>query len=98
MIKKQDNIELYFWILALFLLKIDNPDTENISFCLFKFIGFDACIGCGIGRSLAYILDCRIWDSWNTHILGIPILLILLSHIFKLLRNIKIKNRPFYTQ
>lgn len=78
--------ELMAWILGLgYLAFFVNPDVPNFSFCLLKWMGIDACWGCGVGRSIAYLFDGNIPQSLKTHPMGIFATLILFYRIFELL-------------
>jgi hypothetical protein len=90
-------VEAIFWSAALILLAFNNPITDqHFSFCIFKILGFKYCPGCGIGRSISFLLRGDIRASFNLHPLGIPAFLILtyriidLSYIF--FNNFKTHN------
>jgi hypothetical protein len=70
--------EPLIWIsglLALYLLPF-GADTGTI--CLFHWLGFNTCPGCGLGRSIHHALHGELQQSLSTHYLGIPVLLALL--------------------
>ena len=78
------NIEALIWILGLIYLYFVNTDS-HYSFCIFKNLGIDFCPGCGLGRSIHYIMHFQIMKSLDTHPLGLFALIILLNRIFTLL-------------
>ncbi len=81
---KNLNIEALIWILGLIYLFFVNTDS-HYSFCLFKYLGIDFCPGCGLGRSIHYLMHFEILKSIHTHPLGIFAFIILLHRIFILL-------------
>ena len=72
------------WSLGLIFLFFIDPTRETITFCLFKWAGFNSCMGCGIGRSIHYALHLQLGQSLNTHFFGIPATVILIYRVFKL--------------
>ena len=76
------NIEIFLWSFALLFLVFINPDTpQPFSFCLFHNLGIEFCPGCGLGRSISYFLHGNVVQSFNTHIVGIPAVCILIHRI-----------------
>lgn len=85
----RQHFELLFWISALLLLGLfTNPyESEgHFSLCLFKFMGFERCSGCGIGHSISFFLQGNPQASWQAHFMGIPAIAIIGYRIFVLLR------------
>jgi hypothetical protein len=79
-------IEPLVWIAAFVFLAIHNPYTQGeFSFCPLKALGFRYCPGCGLGRSISFLLHGDIFASFHTHILGVPATIILLLRTFTLL-------------
>ncbi|MCU4177205.1 DUF2752 domain-containing protein [Carboxylicivirga sp. N1Y90] len=84
---KKRHLEAYFWLLAIVLLAFTNPELDShFSLCLLKNLGFDFCPGCGLGHSIAFIFRGRFAESWHTHPLAIPALLLLLYRSYSLLK------------
>jgi hypothetical protein len=84
------NMELLFWVTALVLLGVfTNPYSSegHFSLCLFKFMGFERCSGCGIGHAISFLLQGDLKASWNAHFMGIPAVLIIGYRIFSLSRK-----------
>jgi len=77
--------ELSFWIAALLLLALMNPETDkHYSFCIFKFIGIKFCPGCGLGHSISYIFHGDLRESFAAHPLGIFAVVVIAFRIYKL--------------
>lgn len=81
------------WVMAIILLAISNPAGDHFSLCILKMSGFDFCPGCGLGHSIGWLFRLQFEKSIDTHLLGIPALLIIIYRIFQLL--IQSKNN-FY--
>jgi hypothetical protein len=60
-----------------------NASEEANSFCIFKFIGFKSCMGCGIGHSIHHALHFEFRESIEDHLMGIPATLGIFYLIFK---------------
>jgi len=82
------NLELLFWVTALVYLFFINPVGTHFTFCPIKNLGFNFCPGCGLGHSIHYAMTLNIRESFSHHPLGFFALLVLLSRIFKLIRNL----------
>ena len=75
-----------------------NTEGAHFTLCPIKNLGFDFCPGCGIGHSIHYAMTLNIRESFLHHPLGFFALLILLTRIFKLIKNlIKTQNYEFKT-
>jgi hypothetical protein len=75
------NLEALIWILGLvYLFFVDT--NSHYSFCIFKNLGIDFCPGCGLGRSIHYLMHFEIVKSVNTHPLGIFAFVVLVNRIF----------------
>ena len=87
MIRVKKYIELSFWIAALILLAMLDPNQEgHSSLCIFHFIGIHFCPGCGLGRSIAYFFQGELIRSFQSHPFGIPAVFILFHRIYTLIR------------
>ncbi len=84
-IKKYFSFELFFWIIALIFLAMIDPAQPHFSFCLFNRLGFSWCPGCGIGRSVAYLLHGAVAPSLKTHWLGTFALFMIVYRILQLI-------------
>jgi hypothetical protein len=96
----QAPLEAVFWSAGLIALAFYYPmEDQHVSFCLFKYLGFNFCPGCGLGRSISYLLHGDILSSLQSHPLGFIALLILLHRIFQLTRNFirnHLINKTYY--
>lgn len=78
--------EVLFWTSALIYLAMINPLAQQaISLCPLHTLGFEHCPGCGLGRSVSFLLHGNIVESFSSHWFGIPALLIILHRIATLL-------------
>jgi hypothetical protein len=70
---------------ALILLAFMNPSSSvHHSLCIFKFMGFEFCPGCGIGHSINYLLHGDLSNSFRAHPLGVFALSVILYRIYQL--------------
>ncbi|KAB2908356.1 MAG: DUF2752 domain-containing protein [Ignavibacteriales bacterium] len=90
--------EALIWIGALIYLALYNPVQEaSFSFCVLDNLGFEHCPGCGLGRSVSFLLHGDFQASWEAHKLGIFALIVLLFRsgqlIYQHINNQKQKSR-----
>jgi hypothetical protein len=82
------NSELLIWSFALlYLVIIDPSHRAELSICPIHQMGFSWCPGCGLGRSLSFLLHGSIAASFETHWLGIPASIIIVYRSITLLVN-----------
>jgi hypothetical protein len=67
------------WLMVLVVLFF--MDMNGPSLCLFRWLGFHSCPGCGLGHSMHEALHGNWMSSVEYHILGLPAILLLLIHI-----------------
>lgn len=67
---KKIPLELIFWLTAIISLAISDPSLPHYSLCVFRFLGWQHCPGCGLGHAIAYLLRGDIVKSWHSHPLG----------------------------
>jgi len=80
-------VEALFWIAALiFLAFIEPAESTHFTLCPFSAMGIDFCPGCGLGRSVSYILHGDIATSLMLHPLGIFALIILTTRVISLIK------------
>lgn len=80
-------LEGFIWLTALVCLAFFvNPNEMHFSFCPLSNAGFDHCPGCGLGRSISLLLNGKILQSIETHILAIPAILFLFVRIISLIK------------
>ncbi len=82
------NLELMVWVVSLLWLAFFvNPDQHEWSICPLKNMGFEHCPGCGLGRSVSYLMHGDIVASFHCHPLGAFALLMLVYRIIQLIRD-----------
>jgi hypothetical protein len=84
-------LEGFIWIAALlYLAFFVNPYSTHFTICPLSNLGFEHCPGCGLGNSIALIFRGKFSLSFDTHILGIPALLIILHRVYSIINfNLK---------
>lgn len=80
----QQYFELTIWIAALTVLFFMKIDTHSPSLCLFRFLGFQHCPGCGLGHAISAALHLHFAASLQYHPLGIVAIIIILNRIKQL--------------
>ena len=81
------NIELIVWIAALLYLGIGNFEQgSQFSFCPLHNLGIHFCPGCGIGRSISFLLHGNFLQSIHTHWLGPLAFVIICMRLIQLIR------------
>jgi hypothetical protein len=82
--------ELSVWVLGLVFLGLMNPSSEgHFSICLFKWLGFSFCPGCGLGHSISWLFRGEIRQSLHAHPLGVFALTVLMHRIYVLIYHLK---------
>ncbi len=85
---KRAHLEAFFWLSAIIALALTNPAKEgHASLCLIKNTGLGFCPGCGLGHAISWLFRGEVIESFRSHPLGIPAVLILLVRSIKLLKN-----------
>lgn len=70
--------EAAFWVTALAALAIADPNADrHFSLCPLKSLGLNFCPGCNIGHAITFFLHGNVQQSWSTHWLGIPAVVVL---------------------
>ena len=78
-------LEAMVWILGLMLLALYDPfQQEHMTLCFFNNLGFTYCPGCGLGRSVSFLMHGHVMKSLEAHFLGIPAVIMLTFRIFQL--------------
>ncbi|HSD63389.1 MAG TPA: DUF2752 domain-containing protein [Ignavibacteriaceae bacterium] len=99
--------EALIWTSGLMILAFIKTDsTSHFTICPLKIIGLDFCPGCGLGKSIHYLLHLELEQSFNAHPLGIFALGVLFHRIYELtgdsFKHIKIylstKREKIYDQ
>jgi hypothetical protein len=85
---KRVPVELLFWVGALTLLFLLDPKgPQSLDLCLFRFIGFDSCPGCGLGRSISFLMHGEPMLSLSAHVLGPFAFVVISSRVFTLTKQ-----------
>ena len=77
--------ELAVWAGSLLWLGLAEVESAHYSVCIFGAMGLPHCPGCGLGHGISHLLHGRLAESWASHPLTIPALLILLNRMRQLL-------------
>lgn len=100
--RRRARLEAIFWIAGLVAVALPDPSGDPwLRACLFdrvgEWIGWPFCPGCGLGRSVAWLVRGDLAASFAMHPLGLPAAAILLTHAANLLRSSR-PLRPFTVQ
>lgn len=80
-------VEGFIWIAALiYFTFFVNPFETHFTICPLSNLGFEHCPGCGLGNSITLFFHGYFIESFNTHILGIPALLIIIHRIYSIIK------------
>lgn len=79
------HFELLFWIAALIVFFFLPVEKSESSLCVFSWMGFGQCPGCGIGHAIHYALRLNLSASFAHHPMGIPGVIIIFIRIKQLL-------------
>ena len=91
------NPEALIWITGLIILALINVEgSSHFTVCPFNNLGIDFCPGCGLGKSIHYLLNMKIDQSLNAHPLGIFAFAVLSRRIFQLFKESIIKQKTNY--
>jgi hypothetical protein len=71
------------WTIALVFLYAMDSDSVSSSLCLFRFMGFENCPGCGLGHAIREALHLNFSKSVEAHIMGIPAAFTLIFFIIR---------------
>ncbi len=75
--KKYDGMwEAAFWLSGFIFLALIDPSGAHLSICPLHYLEV-YCPGCGLGRSISYLLHGEVLASFQTHPLGVVATLIL---------------------
>ena len=79
-------LELIIWMSALLFLAFTASGSSHSSLCPLDNFGFKWCPGCGLGRSLRFLLHGEFSLSFDNHWFGIPAFIILFHRIVQLFK------------
>ncbi|MFA8450643.1 MAG: DUF2752 domain-containing protein [Bacteroidales bacterium] len=81
------NLELLFWIAAIFILAANDPRRYDNTLCLYTWITGNSCWGCGIGRSISWIFRGEFSKSFDTHAFGFLAIIAIVIRIAMIFKN-----------
>jgi hypothetical protein len=73
--------EITIWVMGLMGLFFFGHNNEAPSLCIFHSLGISGCLGCGLGHAVHDAMHFRFPHSIDHHLLGIPVLCVLLYRI-----------------
>jgi len=80
-------LEGFIWIAAIFYFAFFvNPFETHFTICPLANMGFEHCPGCGLGNSISLLLNGYFTESFNTHVLGIPAIVIIFHRIYTIIK------------
>ena len=79
------DLELIFLIASLVALAISDPEKEHFDLCIFHWLGFNYCPGCGLGHSISWFFRGEFLNAFESHFFGIPAVFIILHRIIQLI-------------
>lgn len=85
--------ELIVWVGGLLWLGLTDAEGAHYSVCAFRAVGLPHCPGCGLGHGISHLLHGRLAESWASHPLTVPALLILLNRIWYLVKFIPLTKQ-----
>ncbi len=80
-------IEALIWLAAIVALAMTGADETHFTICPLALAKVNWCPGCGLGRSISYLLHGEITRSISMHPLGIFAVIILSYRIFTLIKT-----------
>ena len=86
-------LELAVWAGGLLWLDLSEVESAHYSVCVFRAVGLPHCPGCGLGHGINHLFHGRLAESWASHPLTIPALLILLNRMRQLLNFRPLNNK-----
>ncbi|MDP3444674.1 MAG: DUF2752 domain-containing protein [Ignavibacteria bacterium] len=90
------NLEAFIWLMSLILLAFMNPENTQATFCVWHYVGFDSCLGCGLGHSISAAFHGHWVQSFEFHPLGIFAIIVLLFRAISLfVQNIFTQSKTY---
>lgn len=77
--------EALIWLGAMLYLFWIDPSASGISICPLHLLGLNWCPGCGLGHSIAWLMEGELHRSLDAHWLGIPASMVILHRTVMLL-------------
>ncbi|NNE70844.1 MAG: DUF2752 domain-containing protein [Rhodothermales bacterium] len=87
-----------FWLAGLTAVALMDPaSTGGFTVCPFDHLGawldLSFCPGCGLGHAVGFLARGEVVESLKAHPLGVPAVLILSSHVWRLFRTSDFTSR-----
>ncbi|MFZ1518189.1 MAG: DUF2752 domain-containing protein [Ignavibacteriaceae bacterium] len=80
-------LEGLIWISSLlYLAFFNNPFNQHFTICPLSNAGFEHCPGCGLGNAVSLLLNGYFIESFYSHILGIPAVVIILFRVYSIIK------------
>jgi hypothetical protein len=87
--------EGFIWISALvYLAFFNNPFKSHFTICPLSNAGFEHCPGCGLGNSVSFLFNGYFSESFDTHLLGIPAIIIIVYRVYSIIKFNYSKVKP----
>ncbi len=78
------HLEGFVWFGALLSMMLSQPiGDEHFSLCPIAWAGIPYCPGCGLGRSMIFLLNGQFLESLSMHPLGLLAVMVLTLRILK---------------
>jgi hypothetical protein len=84
---KKNTLELLFFIAALVFLFFLDINQTHFTLCPLAAMGFNFCLGCGLGHSIYYLMHLNFIQSWESHHLGFFAFIVIIHRIYTLTKN-----------
>lgn len=80
-------LEGLIWISALIYLALFNdPFHQHFTICPLANAGIEYCPGCGLGNSISLLFNGHFSESFETHFLAIPAIIIIVYRIYSIIK------------
>lgn len=80
--------EAMIWLVGLGAMATMDPEGVHVfSLCPLDAVGLSFCPGCGLGHAVAYLARGAVVESMYAHPLGIPAVLLIATHVGRLVRQ-----------
>ena len=73
--------EAYIWTFGLITLAFLDFGDHHLTICPIANLGYEWCLGCGLGRAIALIFKGQFMESFEMHPLGLLAIIVLIYRI-----------------
>lgn len=85
---RDGRVEAVVWCVGLVAMATMAPNGDPLfRLCPLNALGAPFCPGCGLGHAVAHLARGNLTASIQAHPLGVPAVLILVTHVVRLLRS-----------